>query len=240
MDEGPTEFEAMTQMLWSPPRLRTRGPKPAHSAEAVVAAGIKIADAEGLAAVTMQRVGQQLGLTKMALYRYVPSRKALVAAMTDRAFGLPPTIDVQSGWRHGLWLWAMAAYNIYLTHPWTLEATLGPHVIGPVEAAWTEAGLTVLASTPLSGAERLDVLVVTIGHARAIAEQFVGSEGGAASGASAELHFIEGVKRNVGRYPEFARATAEVESKGSAGNGLEFGLNCIFDGVALRIERQSP
>jgi AcrR family transcriptional regulator len=235
VSEEATDFDEMTDMLWSPPRLRTRGPKPASSPKSVVEAGIIIADAEGLTAVTMQRVAQQLGFTKMALYRYVPSRTALVAAMADRALGPPPLFEVESDWRQGLWAWALAGYNAYLAHPWTLEATLGPRVIGPNEAGWTETGLVLLADTPLRGAERFDVLAVTIGHARAMAEQHLGNRNSVAPAASTELQFIAGVKRNPDKYPEFAKAAADVELNGGADNALEFGLNCIFDGVALRL-----
>lgn len=239
MPDEPLDFVAIADLLWSGPKLGTRGPKPTHTTVSVVEAAIKIADAEGLAAVTMQRVAQQLGFTKMALYRYVPSRPALIAAMVDRALGPAPRGEIEDGWRAGLRAWALAGYEAYLAHPWVIEATLGPRVIGPNEAAWTEAGLVLLAGTALRGADRLDVLAVTIGHARATAEQNIAIGSAATARVSSEAMFSAGVKRNPGQYPEFARVVADVELNGGADNALEFGLNCILDGVALRIARPS-
>ena len=43
-----------------------------------------------LGAVTMQAVSTRLGLTTMAVYRYVPSKGALVDLAADRAMGRPP------------------------------------------------------------------------------------------------------------------------------------------------------
>ena len=65
----------------------------------IVQAAIKIADAEGLDAVSMQRVAGELGYAPMALYRYVPGKALLVAAMSDWAFGTPPARSVLPGGR---------------------------------------------------------------------------------------------------------------------------------------------
>ena len=68
--------------------------------DAVIEAALQLADREGLDAVSFRRVGTQLGVTAMALYRYVSSKEELLGAMMDRVFGefeLPPTVD--SDWR---------------------------------------------------------------------------------------------------------------------------------------------
>lgn len=228
------DLEAAVDLLWGRPKLRTRGPRPAHDLAEVLDAAIGLADREGLQAVSMQRLAQELGFTKMALYRYVPGRPELVAAMTDRALGPAPP-DPGEGWRKGLEAWALAAVATFLAHPWGLETTTGARVLGPNEAAWTEAGLKLLAGLPLRGAERFDVLAVVISHARSMAQQVVGSGSGAARGGGNERLLTAGIRRDPARFPEFARAVAEAAAEGGADNGLSFGLNCIFDGVAMRI-----
>lgn len=68
--------------------------------DAIAAAGIDIADRDGLSAVTMQRVAERLGVTKMALYRYVPGKVELVALMIDLGIGEPPRLaTIAGGWR---------------------------------------------------------------------------------------------------------------------------------------------
>lgn len=60
---------------------RTRG---ALSAEAIVAAGLRIARAEDLERLTMKRLAEELGVTPMAVYRYFRNKAELVDAILDR------------------------------------------------------------------------------------------------------------------------------------------------------------
>ena len=53
----------------------------------IVRAALRVADAEGLAAVTMRRVATELGTGAMSLYRHVPGKEALVSLMIDEALG---------------------------------------------------------------------------------------------------------------------------------------------------------
>src|ERR1700742_2649804 len=141
--------------LWHDRAKPTRGPKPALTLEQIADAAIAIADAEGLAAVSMQRVAADLGYTKMSLYRYLPGKAELVAAMLERALGEPPALP--PGWRAGLTGWAEALLAGYLGHAWALEATSGARPVGPHELDWTERALGVLPEG-LTGAERMDVV----------------------------------------------------------------------------------
>src|SRR5690606_31308242 len=55
----------VVELLWGTGRPAKRGPKPSLSLEAIVGAAIELADAEGMAGVSMQRVAERLGYTKM-------------------------------------------------------------------------------------------------------------------------------------------------------------------------------
>ena len=70
-------------------------------------AAIALADAEGMAALSMRAVGERLGRTAMALYTYVPSKSELVDLMYDRALAeLPSGYDPGQGWRAAVTSWA--------------------------------------------------------------------------------------------------------------------------------------
>ena len=57
------------------------------SLEAVVGAAVEVADAEGLAGLSMRKVAERLGFTTMSLYRHVPGREHLVDLMREVASG---------------------------------------------------------------------------------------------------------------------------------------------------------
>ncbi|MEV4396869.1 TetR/AcrR family transcriptional regulator C-terminal domain-containing protein [Nonomuraea sp. NPDC049607] len=88
------------------------------SVERIVAAAVGILDAEGPDALTMRRLGADLGVAAMSLYRHVPNRDALVALVVDRLFaeamaGYTPVSD----WPRALAGFAVAYRRFLLAHP---------------------------------------------------------------------------------------------------------------------------
>ncbi len=57
--------------------------RPGLTREAVVARALEIGNAEGLEAVSLRRLAQELGVTPMALYRHVRDKQDLINAMTE-------------------------------------------------------------------------------------------------------------------------------------------------------------
>ncbi len=130
-----------------------RGPKPALSVDAIVDAGITVADADGMAALSMRTVGERLGRTAMALYTYVPGKNELVDLMYDRALAeLPTGYDLSAGWRAAAASWAADTWEFYLRHPWVLQVSQARPVLGPNEYAALESLLGVLYATGLGSA----------------------------------------------------------------------------------------
>ncbi|TGO06741.1 TetR/AcrR family transcriptional regulator [Serinibacter arcticus] len=157
MTTEPTpEHRRRLELLWLPPETSARGRRPRFSREDVVAAGLAVAAAEGLAGVTMRRVATELGTGAMSLYTYVPGRDELLDLMIDAAYAgldLPGASDLSegagNGWRAPLLHYAESLMLMYAAHPWLLDLNqwrlpLAPHVLDA-----EEAGLRILASTPL-------------------------------------------------------------------------------------------
>lgn len=231
MDSGQEQIAAA---LWKAADAGRRGPKPRLSVEQIVAAAIDIADAEGLAASSMQRIGERLNVTKMALYRHIGSRSALLALMLDAAMGPPPTIDDSvTKWQAALAMWAHAAYNVCAEHPWLMQIAVGPRVFGPNELGWTEQGLTILADTRLSPAERLDALALISGHVRSLAQQGFGHDGRRVSDTESGIRraMASVFAAHGARYPAVAEALGSSTPEHAADNALDFGLDRILDGI---------
>ncbi len=79
------------------------GPRPVNrfsvtaplSLETIVRAAEYLVDAEGLAALTMRRLGRELGVEAMSIYHYVPNKRALERLLVDRL--LAPSADLPDG-----------------------------------------------------------------------------------------------------------------------------------------------
>ncbi|MER7667221.1 TetR/AcrR family transcriptional regulator C-terminal domain-containing protein [Kitasatospora sp. NPDC096128] len=224
------------RLLWEQPARPTRGPKPSLSLERIAAAGVAVADAEGLGAVSMQKVAGLLDFTKMSLYRYVPGKAELVALMVESAFGEPPEATDDGDWRAQLTAWAHHLAASLARHPWLLDATLGPRIPGPRELTWLERVVAALDGHGLTGAERMDAAVLLAGHVRAIAEQAraVGPDVSPEAELLAALGTV--VNRHADRFPAVAAAMADPDGRDQA---LDFGLARILDGLAALIDRRT-
>jgi AcrR family transcriptional regulator len=75
------------------------GGRPALSREAVVSRALEIGNAEGLDAVSLRRLAQELGVTSMALYRHVRDKQDLINAMAEVVLD---GIDATVGFRPGM------------------------------------------------------------------------------------------------------------------------------------------
>ncbi|GAA0511209.1 TetR family transcriptional regulator [Paractinoplanes deccanensis] len=211
--------------FWEERPRATRGPKAALTLDQIADAAIAVADAEGLAAVSMQRVAAELGFTKMSLYRYLPGKTELVALMLERAIGVPPALDA-AGWREALTAWAEALLRRYEAHRWALEATTGGRPIGPHELAWMESALAVLPPG-LSGAERMDAVAVLAGQVRMIA----GQAGTAESELAATIELV--LREHAERFPALAAAVADAAERGGRDQAFGFGVGRILDGIEV-------
>ena len=60
-----------------------RGPKERLTREVLVATALRIADAEGLDALSMRRLGSELNVDPMAAYRHLPNKKALLTGIVE-------------------------------------------------------------------------------------------------------------------------------------------------------------
>jgi AcrR family transcriptional regulator len=219
----------MTELLWGRQQPPSRGPKPAVTLAGIAEAAIRIADAEGLDAVSMQRVADELPVTKMALYRHVPGKTELVAVMSDLAIGPPPEHD-DLPWRQALKTWALDLYAAFAEHPWLLQSTVGRRLLGPNELAWMDRGIEKLADSGLDGSEQFDSILVLVSHVRNLAQQTI-TTGLAEDDINRALAEI--LTTEADRFPSLAAALRTAG--GSPNQGLEFGLDRILDGIELLI-----
>jgi AcrR family transcriptional regulator len=238
----PMSAPTALDLLWGTRDRPRRGPRPSLSLDRIVAEAISLADAEGLANLSMQHLAERLGCAKMALYRYVPGKSELVALMVDAALGDPPEPPSPTGrtpasgeqqWRTVLRLWATTISARYRLHPWAIDATVGARPTGPHEMAWMETALAALAGTGLTGPERLDAVALLNGHVRSLVQ--VTPAGQHDLEAEMARQIGAALAANPDRYPQVLAAFSESPPPAGRNNALEFGVDRILDGLAALI-----
>src|SRR5262245_53387782 len=84
----------------------------------VVGRAIEIADTEGLDAVTIRRLAQELGVTPMALYWHFKNKDELLLGITDHVLaGVTTNRAANDGWQRQLRAMVEALVNVMREHP---------------------------------------------------------------------------------------------------------------------------
>ncbi|HEY2700454.1 MAG TPA: TetR/AcrR family transcriptional regulator [Pseudonocardiaceae bacterium] len=229
------------QVIWARPTRGARGPQPTHTREDLTAAAVRLADAEGIDAVTIRRVAAELGAAPTALYRYVSRKDELFELMMDAVAGEADPPEHSGDWRADLRLLAEHHRATALRHPWLAQVAPGRATLGPNTLRWLEFSSGVFDGHPLSADEillNLDMVTAFIGgHVlQELGEVDIARRTGvdherwlAAQGAYGES-IITG-----GEYPFLTRIMIEAQAP-HAHDRLErnfrLGLERILDGIA--------
>jgi AcrR family transcriptional regulator len=241
--ENPEELRRRGDLLWSGGARPSRGPKRGLSADEVIAAAMGIADREGLGALTMQAVAKEVGFTTMALYRYFPSKEALVDAIVDAAWGTPPERKEPKGdWRGEVERWAWAKRAVMISRPWLgeLPFIVAPH--GPNWLAWLEWAVEALALSGLGAGDVFDMLHAVDGYVRGGSDTAISLAKATARGASIEewkAAVAVDLVRTVGnpRYPTLsALIQSGLNRDNSVEDNFEFGLQRVLDGCQMYVD----
>lgn len=238
--------------LWrTPDDTPRRGPRPGLTLEGITDAAIAIADTEGLRAVSMARVAEALGVTTMALYRYVSSKDELLGLMYDAALGDEPGPGVlrtpppgTPTWRARLHAWCDRQLALIVRHPWLMQAVQTVPAMGPRRVAFLEAGLDALADTPMTVGQRTEVigaaslLMLSEGVLLAAALAPRAAPGAVPDGGThPALVDFAAVLRRVTTPDEHPRIWESLEAGGfddaeGGDGGIGFRVDLMLDGVA--------
>ncbi|MFD6400089.1 TetR/AcrR family transcriptional regulator [Nocardia sp. NPDC060249] len=156
---GDMALPKAVELMWGREQPGGRGPKRGLTLDQILDAATEVADAEGFAALSMNRVAKQLGFTAMSLYRYVDSKNTLVDLLMDRVVGPPPEIAAGTPWRVGLERWAVAEFERLGRHLWWLDIPLSRPPMGPNNMAWLETALQVLAEAAVPEPVKLQLVM---------------------------------------------------------------------------------
>ena len=232
-------------LLWrdrSAPGPR-RGPRPGLDVDGIVAAAVALADADGLAALSMRRVAAALGVAAMTLYTHVPGKGELTDLMVDTVTGeLYPDGTPTGDWRERVTAVARANWDLHVRHPWLREVGPGRPPLGPGVLARYEHELRAVDGLGLTEVQ-MDLLVTLVdalvrGTVGGVADR-VGAE--RASGVTEQQWWeaTEPYLRQVfdpERYPTAARvgpvAGAELQAAYDPQASFAFGLARLLDGMA--------
>ncbi|MGH3159119.1 MAG: TetR/AcrR family transcriptional regulator [Streptosporangiaceae bacterium] len=223
------------------------------SRDEIVTAAIKVADAEGSAAINMRRIARELNAGAMSLYWHVSSKDELLDMMLDAVEGGQQFPEATGDWRADLHAAAWIQRTALHQHQWLMDFIGGRPPLGPNTLRNLERSLAVIDNLGLDTFTALNVLAAVgtyvmgavLREFRETAVERRDQEAAAGLSGSEFSEIVEGhvqrLKAN-GRFPRFLRMYEEgidPDSPETRDERFEFGLQCVLDGIAARLAAQT-
>ncbi|WP_240644200.1 TetR/AcrR family transcriptional regulator [Antribacter gilvus] len=204
------------------------------SRERIVAAAIEVADAEGLDAVSMRRLGQELAVDPMSLYRHVGKKDELLDAMTDTVVaGIEPVTD-GGDWQASARATMLAARATMLRHPWTAAVRKASAAPTPAELRYLDTLLGILRDGGFSVALTHHAIHVLGSRILGFSQDLYDDSGDTSSEASEAQ-----ARAWAASHPRLAELAVAVTHDGALGGcdddaEFRFALDLVLEGLERR------
>jgi AcrR family transcriptional regulator len=216
--------------VWAREKPRRR---PVLSRNAIVAAALTIADAEGLDAVSIRRVAADLGVRPMSLYTYIDRKEDLLALMMDEVNGeVLFGADLPPGWREAITAIARRTREVVLRHPWMTDLSAHNAGLGPNAMRHVEESIKAVRELRLSPRSTVEVISAVDKYVMGHISFEVANHSAPMTGA--HRSYFDALLA-TGEFPELSRLTDEVLAAVGTEDEFERGLSWLLDGVAASI-----
>jgi AcrR family transcriptional regulator len=162
------------------PERKSRRRREPISREAIVAAAVQLLDSEGLGALSMRRLGEQLDTGAATLYWHVGSKDGLLDLVLDQVIGESKVPDPDPAhWQEQLREVAREQRAASLRHPYIVQISIGRVPMGPNALRYSERVLAILRAAglpPLLAVQGYLLLIATV-NGFTLDETGVDSEG---------------------------------------------------------------
>jgi AcrR family transcriptional regulator len=213
---------------------RRPGPAPRFTREELAQRALAIMDAHGTEALTMRRLAEELGMGTMALYRYFPSKNAVMDAAIDVA---APEVELPelgaAPWKEQLVDLARALFQAGLRHPSVARERFDRPLQSPGAMRVTDRAIALLLEAGLSKRDAVAafkaLLVLTLGAAAF-----------AASESRPEVRKKAGERHSstpAEEFPAMSAVAGELTAALGGDEAFELGFQALLDGIELRVAR---
>jgi AcrR family transcriptional regulator len=209
-----------------------RPPRVPLSRDRVLRAALQLADAHGIDAVSMRRLGQALSVEAMSLYKHVTDKEDILDGLADLVMAEVEVPEPGVDWKAEVRRGAISLHAALRRHPWAgpvLESRIQP---GPARLRYLDAVVGTLRAAgfelPLIAKAFMALDSHTYGFTmQELAWPFDSKEAPEVAASMAAGLF-------AGGYPNLA-AMAGVAAAGEVDPDFAFGLDLILEGLARHL-----
>ena len=195
--------------------------------DAITAAAIRLADAEGLEAVSIRRVAAELDARAMSLYDHFESKADLLAAMHDEGVGeMLADRPLPDAWREAVAVSARKMYAAYARRPWMLFVTADRPPPGPNSIKLAKQMARGVAGLQLDEGDVWQVQGIVNDYVLGYSFRTIGT-------VNPEDMETAIAATDVVEFPELAALPENLRNRSTI-ERFELGLQTVLDGVERR------
>jgi AcrR family transcriptional regulator len=201
--------------------------------ERVLQAAVDLADRGGIEALSMRKLGQELDVEAMALYRHVRNKDDILDGIVEAIVGQIDDPGPGEDWKSTLRRKVVAARQVMLRHPWAPRVLEERPALGPTVLGYVDSVLGVL----LDGGFPLDLAhhALHVMSSRILGfNQDLFDDGGEADQTPEAAAIL--ARSMADRYPHLTKLALAASHDGGLGRcdddvEFYFGLDLILDGL---------
>ena len=213
-------------------------PRTPLSRERVLLAAVAFADDSGIAALSMRKLGEAVGVEAMSLYNHVENKDQLLDGMVDLVFG---EIELPAGgvdWKTAMRKRAQSAREALRRHPWAIALMSTRTSPGPATLRHHDAVIGSLRAGGFSIALAAHAFSALDSYIYGFALQEATLPLGDTEEETAEVATMMMAQVPADQYPHLTEFTVEhvLRPGYDYGSEFEFGLDLILDGLERSLD----
>jgi AcrR family transcriptional regulator len=202
------------------------------SRQRVLDAAVALADRDGVGALSMRKLAQELGVEAMSLYHHVAGKDAILDGIVDVVFAEIELPSGEGGWKAAMRRRAISAREALRRHPWATALMESRSTPGPANLRHHDAVLGVLRNAGFSvelAAHAYSLLDAYI-YGFALQESSLPFDSPEATAAVASS-IMDGFPADAFPYLTEIAVEHVMQPGYDYGNEYQFGLELILDGL---------
>jgi AcrR family transcriptional regulator len=204
----------------------------------VLDAAVALADRDGVGALSMRKLAQELGVEAMSLYHHVAGKDAILDGIVDVVFAEIELPSGEGGWKAAMRRRAVSARETLRRHPWATALMESRSTPGPANLRHHDAVLGVLRNAGFSvelAAHAYSLLDAYI-YGFALQESSLPFETPEETAAVASS-IMDGFPADAFPYLTEIAVEHVMRPGYDYGNEYQFGLELILDGLERALAR---
>lgn len=196
----------------------------------VLQAAVHLADTLGLEALSMRRLGEELGVEAMSLYNHVANKDAILDGIVDLVVGEISPPDPREPWKPAMRRRAISAHAVLMRHPWATMLLVSRANVGPRMLRYVDATIGCLRAAGFSFALADHAWNAIDSHVYGFTLQKLSFPFKPEEYATQAAAFLPQLPAD--RFPHLRGMSEEVVAGRHDGlHDLEFGLDLLLDGL---------